>query len=163
MRKKIAFLLIAISLTLNVAFVGFWVVRAFRSSWMDDESEGKCPLHNRLGTTPEQWKRIEPLVTAFRDESQAVCREVTQARLELLDLLAASEPDMQKIAAKQEEIRACQRRMQELVIKHILAEKELLTPEQQAKLFELLRKRSDCAGRGPMMGMGEKNTGDQGE
>jgi Spy/CpxP family protein refolding chaperone len=45
--------------------------------------------------------------------------------------------------------------MQELVINHILAEKELLTPEQRKELFDLLRQRSGCGGRGPMIG----NTG----
>ena len=155
MWKKTASLLIVMSVTLNVAFVGFWAVRFIRANWTGgscSHSEVQCPLHQRLGTDREQWQRIEPVVTAFRRESQAVCQDVTRARLELLDLLAAPEPDMQKIAAKQEEILAGQKRMQELVIKHILAEKELLTPEQCKELFDLLRQRSDCRGHGPMMG-----------
>jgi Spy/CpxP family protein refolding chaperone len=164
MWKKIVLLLIVLSVTLNVAFVGFWAARLIRSAWMVDgfggDDEIACPLHRRLGTTPEQWERIEPVVTAFRNESQAVCREVTRVRLELLDLLAMPEPDMPKIMAKQDEILAGQRCMQELVIKHILTEKELLTPEQRRKLFDLLRQRSDCAGRGPIMGMQGRVLGD---
>jgi Spy/CpxP family protein refolding chaperone len=110
-------------------------------------------LHRRLGTDQEQWQRIEPVVMAFRKESQAVCQEVTRARLELLNLLAAPQPDRQAIAAKQEEILAGQRRMQQLVIEHLLAEKEVLTPGQQKDLFDLLRGRSGCAGHGPMMSL----------
>lgn len=165
MWRKTVSLLIVLSVALNVAFVGFWTVRFLRAKWAAGapcgHSEVQCPLHRRLGADEEQWRRIEPVVTAFRKESQAVCQDVTRARLKLLDLLAAPEPDMQKIAAKQEEILTGQRRMQELVIKHILAEKELLTPEQCKELFDLLRQRSDCKGHGPMMGMpGRRLDGD---
>ena len=163
MWKKAASLLIVLSVALNVAFMGAWAVRFLRAKWAvgdpSGHSEVQCPLHQRLGTDREQWQRIEPVVTALRNESQAVCREVTRVRRELLDLLAAPEPDMQKIAAKQEEILAGQRRMQELVIRHILAEKQLLTPEQSRELFDLLRQRSDCAGHGPMMGMPGRSPG----
>lgn len=156
MGKKIVSLLIVLSVTLNVAFVGFWAARFLRAKWSVGgpwgDGEVQCPLHRRLGADREQWQRIEPVVTAFRRESQAVCRDVKRTRLEMLDLLAAPEPDMEKIAAKQEEILAGQRRMQGLVIKHILAEKELLTPEQRKEFFDLLRQRSDCAGHGPMTG-----------
>ena len=155
MWKKIALLLIVVSVTLNVAFVGFLAVRFFRAKWTVNgpcgHSEVECPLHRRLGTDQEQWQRIEPVVMAFRGQSQAVCQEVTRARLELLDLLDMPEPNKQKIAAKQEEILAGQRRMQELVIQHILTEKELLTPDQCKELFKLLRKQSDCMGQGPMI------------
>jgi len=157
MRKKMASLLIVLSVTLNVAVVGFWAMRSLRSRLAAGGHCGNrevgCPLHRRLGTDPEQWQRIKPLVTAFRKESQAVCQDVSQARLEMLDLLAAPEPDKEKIAAKQEKILAGQRRVQELAIKHLLAEKELLTPEQCKELFDLLRRRSGCGGHDPRMGM----------
>ncbi len=166
MWKKISSLLIVLSVTLNVALVGFWGVHFLRArlavSGPCGDVEVGCPLHRQLGTNQEQWQRIEVVVTAFRKESQAVCRGVKRARRDLLDLLAVPEPDMQKIAAKQEEILAGQRSMQELVIKHILAEKELLTPNQCKELFELLRQRSDCAGHGPMMGMPNRPFGDGG-
>jgi HEAT repeat protein len=100
-------------------------------------------------------RATDPLVKTLGDEDPDMRSQATRARLELLDLLAAPEPDMKTIVVKQEEILAGQRRMQELVIKHILAEKELLTPEQLKELFNLLRQRSRCGGRGPMIG----NTG----
>ncbi|OGV75469.1 MAG: hypothetical protein A3K19_29315 [Lentisphaerae bacterium RIFOXYB12_FULL_65_16] len=156
MWKKLAPLLIVLSVTLNVAVAGFWGARCWRSTCAVSGSCGQaevgCPLHRRLGASEEQWRRIEPVVTAFRQESRTVCQEVAQARLELLELLAAPKPDTETIAAKQEEILAGQRRVQELVIKYILREKEILTPEQCRALFDLLRQRNDCAGHGPMLG-----------
>jgi hypothetical protein len=40
--------------------------------------------------------------------------------------------------------------MQERVIAHLLAEKQTLTEEQQAKLFDMIRKKTGCAGRDTM-------------
>jgi Spy/CpxP family protein refolding chaperone len=69
----------------------------------------------------------------------------------MIDLIASTRPDRQAIAAKQDEILAGQRKMQELVIEQLLSEKQVLTPQQQKDLFDLLRQRGGCAGHGPMM------------
>jgi Spy/CpxP family protein refolding chaperone len=95
----------------------------------------------------------------FRKASQAVCADVMRKRGEMIDLLASPQPDREDIAAKQEEILAGQRKMQQLVIEHLLAEKEVLTPEQQRELFDLLRRRSGCAGQMPMMGLMDEGGG----
>jgi len=160
MWKKIVPLLIILSVALNLAFVGVWAFRGLRGRWFGHgpcrpragRSEVNCPLHRRLGATPEQWRRIEPRLAEFRRASQEVCSDVMRKRGEMIDLIAVPEPDREAIKAKQEEILAAQRRMQQLVIEHLLAEKEVLTPEQQKELFDLLRRRS-CAGPGRMMGL----------
>ncbi|MBI4871545.1 MAG: periplasmic heavy metal sensor [Candidatus Riflebacteria bacterium] len=157
MWRKIAPLLIVLSVTLNVAFVGCQTVHFFHAKWASGGAYGQgavgCPLHRQLGTDREQWRRIEPVVTAFRTRAQAVCRDVTRARGELLELLAAPQLDRRMLAAKQDEILAGQRRMQGLVIEHLLAEKRLLTPQQSKELFELLRRRSNRADQGQMLGL----------
>ena len=157
MWKRIAPLLIVLSVGLNVAFVGVWAVHAIGSHWPaehgDDHGKVWCPLHRRLNVTDEQWRKIEPRMVEFRRKAQAICQEVNRRRGEMIDLVASLQPDRQAIAAKQEEIRAGQRRMQQLVIDHLLAEKEVLTPEQQKVFFDMLRRRSGCAGPGRMMGL----------
>jgi len=161
MWKKIAPLLIVLSVALNIAVVGVWAAHVVRGHWIGrdrygpgDGGEGVwCPLHRRLSVTDEQWQRIEPRIAEFRRRSQAICAETNRLRTELIDLIASDEPDQDAIAAKQEEIRAGQQRMQELVVEHLLAEKELLTAEQQKELFDLIRQRSACHGPGRMMGL----------
>jgi Spy/CpxP family protein refolding chaperone len=161
MWKKIAPLLIVLSVALNIAVVGVWAAHAIRGHWTApdrcghrDGPEGvSCPLHRKLNVTDEQWQRLEPRFEKFRRDSQALCQEVTRRRGELIDLVASPEGDRQAIAAKQEEILAGQRRMQQLVIEHLLAEKEALTPPQQKELFNLLRRRSGCAGHESMSGL----------
>ena len=156
MWKKTAPMLVVLSVGLNVAFIGVWAVHTARAHWSaerpDDGGKVWCPLHRQLNVTDEQWRQIEPRLAAFRRDSQSRRQEIGRLRGEMIDLIAADEPDRQAIAAKQEEIRAGQRQMQQLVIEHLLAEKEVLTAEQEKELFEMLRRRSACAGPGRMMG-----------
>lgn len=156
MWKKIAPLLVVLSVALNAAFIGIWVVRVSREMCSrDGTSDGPvwCPLHRALEVTEEQWQEIEPRLAEFRRQSQATCADMNRLRGELIDCIAAGKPDQQAIAAKQEEIRAGQKRMQTLVIEHLLAEKEVLTAEQEKEMFGLLRRRIACAGPGRMLGM----------
>jgi len=154
MWKKIVPLLVILSVALNIAFIGVWAVHAVRTHWPVEESRDSevwCPLHRMLNVTDEQWQRIEPRIAEFRRRARAICADMSRSRTELIDLIAADHPDRQAIAAKQEQIRAGQQRMQQLVIEHLLAEKQVLTAEQQKELFDLIRQRSACHGPGRMM------------
>lgn len=159
MWKKIIPLLIVFSVALNVAFLGIWGVRVAAPLLAADlkyDGEIWCPLHRRLNVTAEQWKQIEPRFTEFQRKSQALSADMSHLRIELIDLIAADEPDRQAIAAKQDQIRDGQQQMQQLVIEHLLAEKQVLTAAQQKELFDLIRQRSVCEGPGRMMGVSGK-------
>jgi Spy/CpxP family protein refolding chaperone len=155
MWTKVRPLLILLSVAFNLTFAAIWALHtlparfAFGTGWGDGVW---CPLHRRLGVSEAQWRQMEPQLIAFQQSAQAVCAEVDRASGELINLIAAPEPDREAIQAMQEEVLAGQRRMQELAIGHLLAEKETLTPEQQTRLFAMVRQRSGCAGHGPMMG-----------
>src|SRR5207253_10844618 len=109
-------------------------------------SDDCCLLREKLGATPAQWEKIKPRLTEFRRSCQEVCRQVNRNRQELIEMLAAQETTPEAVRAKKEEILAGQRKMQDLVVEHIRADKELLTPEQQQALFDLLRTRCCCDG-----------------
>ena len=165
MWKKTAPLLVILSVALNLAFIGVWGAHVIREhghhgTWFTDRhSDGIwCPLHRKLGADQAQWKQIEPKLVEFRKAAQPILQDDAQKRGELIDLLAAAQPDRQAIAAKQEEILAGQRKMQELVITQLLTEKQVLTTQQQKQLFDLLRRGSQHAGLGPMM-MGMEDPG----
>jgi Spy/CpxP family protein refolding chaperone len=169
MGKKIGVLLIVLSVALNLAFIGTWATQAFAvraghgGHAGHAESHGAiwCPLHQKLGTSPEQWKQIEPGLLEFRKNALSICQEVGQKRQEMLDLIASAQPDREAIRAKQEEILAGQRKMQDLVVERLLAEKKALTPDQQKQLFDMIRQRGGCEGHGPMlMGTGSGQDGE---
>lgn len=142
MNAKAKTLLVLLSVTLNVAFVAGWGWRAIRPA---PESSAGSPcasalsLHQHLDLTPEQRRELEPRLEQFRKETAATFTQLNRERNELLELLAAPEPNRELIRAKQQEIQADQRQCQERLIAHILAEKQALSPDQQRKYFDLLR------------------------
>jgi Spy/CpxP family protein refolding chaperone len=157
MWRKARPIVLGVSIALNIAVLSMWAAYALPTHLRGLHGAGHgegvwCPLHRQLGATQAQWREIEPRFLEFQKSAQTICEEVNRARVEMIDLLAAPEPDRESIRAKQAEILAGQGRMQEMVIKHLLSEKAVLTPAQADKLFEMLRRQSGCAGHGPMMG-----------
>ena len=159
MSKRAKVFFIVLSVAFNVAFVAMWFAYAGSSRLGSEVSQAGpdivaevwCPLHRELGTSEDQWREIEPLLKEFQASVSEQCRHVNKLRSGVIDLVATEEPDLEAIRAEQEEILATKRNIQRLVIEHLLAEKEVLTPEQQNRLFEMLRNRTGCSGP-PMSG-----------
>ena len=166
MRRRLLGVLIALSLALNVAFAVTWGTHRFEAiasgRQQDENASGAqagiwCPLHRELGLRPQQWEQIEPVLRAFQERGQALHRELSQERDQMIGLLAAAEVDWDAVRQRQEKILGGHRRMQDMVLEHLVAEKEVLDDEQEAKLFGLLRQRAGCAAGGPpMMGAGRR-------
>jgi Spy/CpxP family protein refolding chaperone len=161
MWKKMKTAILFFSVALNVAFGVMWAIHRFPAHFgctgYKGDSNAKscvsCPFHRKLGTSEKQWQKIEPYLVEFKTSAQAVCRELNQLRNELINLVAAPQTDFEAIRAKQDEILAGQRRMQELVVSLLLKEKEVLTPQQQKSLFDMIRKQGDCAGSSSIIGV----------
>ncbi|MBN1673140.1 MAG: periplasmic heavy metal sensor [Kiritimatiellae bacterium] len=157
MKRILAFLALSLSLAMNVGFIAVWAIQRYgarRPAQDEPESPGGLGrLRRDIGVTDEQWQEIGPRVVAFEDEVGAIRESLDAAREALIAQVAAPTPDREAIRAHQLAIVEGQRRMQNLVIEHLLREKEALTPAQRQKLFQLLRGR---AGHDPMMrGAGE--------
>jgi Spy/CpxP family protein refolding chaperone len=151
--------LIVGSVALNFAFVVVWLAHAIPAVLGKEDAAMPpktmeriwCPLHRQLNVSDAQWEQIEPRLKEFRKSAQSVCQNVHKLRQEMLELIAAPTPDREAIAAKQKEIQAGQQKMQGLVIGHLLNEKEILAPEQQKRLFALIR---ECSGGSMRGGIG---------
>jgi len=145
MGSKLKPLLILLSVALNGAFAVTWLCQiATGGAACPELPAEECPLARQLGASPSQWQQLEPHLTAFCRAAQGLCRQINRQQRELIDLLAADPPDRAAIRGKQEEILAGQRQMQELVVEHLLAQKALLTPQQQRTFFDLIRLRCGC-------------------
>jgi len=151
--------LIVASAALNMAFVAMWIAHAAPLERASGESHTPaaqeaiwCPLHRALKVTEAQWKEIEPRLRDFQAAVGELCRQTDAIRSEVIDLIAADETDLNAILARQGEILATKERIQRLVVDHLLAEKRVLTPEQQRQLFSMLRERTGCAASPPMSG-----------
>ena len=159
MWKNTSRYLIVASVALNVAFVATWIAYATVSHAEPKETGRQershaiwCPLHRELDVTEKQWAQIEPRLREFQAAAGELSQQTTGLRAQVIELIAAKEPDREAIRAKQDEILATKRRIQDLVAKHLLAEKQNLTPEQQTKLFEMLRNRTSSADGPPLSG-----------
>ena len=130
MRSRIAPLLFVFSIALNLAFIVAWGAQALRSSEVAPAdpvpasaqmTSRECKLHQQLGTTDAEWAQIAPLLEEFQRERCSLCRELDQARSELIDALAAPVVDRELIASKQTAILAAQGRMQNLIVDQLLS------------------------------------------
>jgi Spy/CpxP family protein refolding chaperone len=158
--------LIVASVALNTAFVAMWIAHAAPVPRGPEPADVRaaqesiwCPLHRELKVSDEQWAQIEPRLREFQATVGKLCVQTDTMRSEVIDLIAAEEPDVETIHARQDEILATKRRIQRLVVDHLLAEKEVLTAEQQQQLFAMLRDRTGCAANPPMSGRSEGGLG----
>jgi Spy/CpxP family protein refolding chaperone len=146
-------LLVLLSVSVNGAFVAAWLSHTVPPAETNPPvaEDNGCCLRRELGATDEQWRVLEPRLAEFRQSCQAQCRTINRLRRELIDLLAAAQPDRAAIVAKQREIVDGQRKMQDLVVDQLLAAKTVLTTQQQEVLFRLIRVQCGCTEQeGPM-------------
>ncbi|MGD8787004.1 MAG: periplasmic heavy metal sensor [Phycisphaerales bacterium] len=161
MWKNMKTAILIFSVALNTMFGTMWAIHRLPAHFGcaghkgDSSAETcvSCPLHRELGTSEKQWQQIEPCLVEFKRSAQEVCRKNKQLRGELIDLIAAPQTGYDAIRAKQDEILAGQRKMQELLVSHLLTEKEMLTPQQQKILFNMIRKQCGCAGGSVLSGV----------
>ena len=87
-----------------------------------------------LNLTAEQNQKIQAMREGFFKESLPLRNEMQIKQLELRTLWAQTNPDQEKILAKQKEINALREQMQEKGTKNRLEMRKILTPEQQAQV-----------------------------
>lgn len=155
--------LFALSLGLNLAFIAMWLVHLPSgpsgnhgiSRTVVSSAAVPSTLHREIGVTQEQWKTIAPLVQDFRENAGKQRRKISALRSQLMDLLTMPAVDNAAIGLKQEEIQSNQRQMQNMVIEHLLKEREILSPEQTKKMMQYIREqcRQD-SGIGSRKGIG---------
>ncbi|HMA66999.1 MAG TPA: periplasmic heavy metal sensor [Desulfosalsimonadaceae bacterium] len=153
-------LLFALSLGLNAAFIAIWLMHAApgfmaeRQHVKTSGENGLDLLHKKIGVTAEQWQQIEPGIQEFRKKAQARQQAIGKLRSELMELLAAPGVDEKTIRAKQDEILAEKRQMQNLVIELLLLEKKVLKPAQQRALLAEIHRLCSCGESGRKGGSG---------
>lgn len=151
-------LLLIVSLAFNVGFGSTLAVQKVRKSCgsrcdspVMDRSLCQTRLLDLLDLSPEQADRVAAAQASLLAEMAALRDEVATERSRLGELLTADVADEAAIASQLDRVCAVQRRVQQRVVAHVLAQKECLTPEQRAKFNELTRQHicpCDSAGKG---------------
>jgi Spy/CpxP family protein refolding chaperone len=87
-----------------------------------------------LNLTAEQNQKIQAMRESFFKETLPLRNEMQTKQLELRTLWAQTNPDQEKILAKQKEVNSLKAQMQEKGTRHRLEMRKILTPEQQAQI-----------------------------
>jgi len=137
-RRQIRTLAVIFSVVLNVAFLaGYGYQR-----WNDRPRFA----YEDLDLSGDQRARMEAGRDRFLKALDEIREKIIARHLELMDLIAADPTDRQAMEAKFQEIRSLQQLMQGNVMDHLLEDKQILTPEQRAKFFALLKARIRAQG-----------------
>jgi Spy/CpxP family protein refolding chaperone len=117
---------------------------------------GGHALWSALNLTPEQVQKVRALRESFFKETIPLRNDLMSKKLELRSLWLQTNPDEEKILAKQKEINDLRAQLQEKGTKNRLEMRKVLTPEQQAQLANLRGRSWRGYGRGCGSGSGSR-------
>jgi len=140
---------IAVSIIFNIAFISGYCYRTFlrKPGDMRFVKARVGRILRELHLSDEQRQEVRESMRTVFLEGADIKSKIKGCRVEMIQLLAASDPDTEAIEEKRQEIALLQEEVQKLVINNILEEKDILTPEQQKKLFGYLEERAKTGKR----------------
>ncbi len=144
MRNNLRTILFVASIALNVAFTATYLIYRLPLFTAMHQQPLPEPLFLQMDMTPDQHARLKAERDTFHAQLQKPGQEIMEKQTELIDLLAATPPDHQAIAKKQEEIQHLQGDFQTRIIDHFLRASSILTPVQRTRFFELIKARIEA-------------------
>ena len=136
MRRSWLAVALVVSLCLNAGFLGAWAIRSLRHHHRVD-------LPSELGLSGPVRTQFEANFSDLKRRLSVLHNELGRERGKMLDILASENPSTETIQAQQSTVLSVQSRIQELVTADLLKQKALLTPQQQKRFFDHLRRRVD--------------------
>ncbi len=98
--------------------------------------------------TETQRLQVQEIRRTFLPKMEGIRKNLYACRAELAERLFEEPADRSKIAAIAEQILRHQSELEKEVIEHILEEKELLSPAQKRKFYEIIVKEFSSGGLG---------------
>lgn len=98
--------------------------------------------------TAEQKKAVQEIRNTFLPKVGQIRENLRRERFELAKLLFADPPDKNRIYAVAGQILLHQSDLENEVIDHILEEREILSPSQQRKFYEIIVEQFSSGGLG---------------
>lgn len=130
--------ILIISLGLNCMIAGVFVYRFVwgrpLGQWFGGPPQGYC--NQLFSSLPAESRAAHKLL---REKMRAERREVTQARSELMDLIAAPNPDRKRIDAQLDIINKQQAHIGHMAVEQMLEDVSALPADQRAAFIEAMR------------------------
>jgi len=95
-------------------------------------------LKEQLGLDAERFARLQALRQQHQKRTEPVAAKLADKRLELTRAVMPAEPDSQRIRLICRQIDSLQSCMQQLAVRHLMEQKQVLSPEQQEKFYALM-------------------------
>lgn len=144
MNKKLIIWGVALLTAINVASLS--TIAYY--NWDDDKRhrserrrEKRSSWEERLGLTTVQSEQIKTMRGALMDDIRPLREAMKVKRDRFYELVMAPSMDRAAIDQVQGEMDSLQADIKRMVIDHMLAHKDVLTPEQQTQFFEMMKKR----------------------
>jgi len=94
-------------------------------------------IHQKLGLTPEQERRLEPIEQRFAQQKEELLRSIRQANGQLAKAIRDDKSNSSEITTAVAAIHAAQGELQKITLDHVFEMKAVLQPEQYQKLLDL--------------------------
>lgn len=161
MKRKIFIWGFILSVAINVsvlATVGYyrWSAKEKNGTRLEPENSSSSFLYRQLSLSNSQVREMESHTCSLHQKIDTLRAVLKEKRSQLVNLLMEKEANTEKIHAQLEEIASIQMGIQKLVIDHLLEEKKILTPEQQAKFLSVIAERLYSEGAMPEKFEGEE-------
>jgi hypothetical protein len=138
MRRNLKTLAVIFSVVLNVTFAASYAWRRFHNQ--------PRFAYEELDLTHEQRTRFEAGRVPFIQHVNRIGNAMIARNIELMDSIAAEPGDVKAIHAKLAEIRSNVQSMQDVVVKHLLEDKQILDAGQRKQFFDVLKARIRAQG-----------------
>jgi Spy/CpxP family protein refolding chaperone len=136
MRGQVLRLLFVLSVAINVGVVAVIAWNRYEAPATGPvETE---PLREQLRLTDEQVREFDRLYVDLEAKVTAARERMHERRRGLFEILGAPSPDPAALDAVLAEIAAAQAGIQRAVAEYLLAQAQLLSPEQRARFVDVL-------------------------
>ena len=160
MVKKLSSIVLVFSLALNMAFVGVWSYHRFylrprrrrarprrgRGRFRHRRGDKRHAPRAELALEPRQRRAVHKARRELKKKMGGIGRRIAERREELFELLQQPDPDRKSIKKRVKALNEIRSELTWATVQHILDLKEFLEPEQERRLLEMIRERTDGHG-----------------
>jgi hypothetical protein len=154
-KNRLLFWVLIFLIIVNLAALGTYLFFPGRQTIVSCEEAGMnpgCLYKTRLDLSESQSREVDRLSEEYTAVSGPIADEIKSIRGMILDELSGDDPDTTILNRHSVELAELQAQLQKENIKHYMALKEVITPEQALRLSNLYRELYGC----PMQGAGRK-------
>ena len=133
-------IVLVVAITAVVAALSGWAGVRWGLTHARTEAPLDILIHNELDLTPEQAPRIEALEADFASQRSPLVIEMRVANRDLASAIEADHTYNSRARAAVSRFHRALEQFQELTIRHVLAMRRVLTPDQAAKFDHVVHR-----------------------